>query len=174
MKVNGVAGTGAKKDWRIRAVAVTTPYSSTEGFFLFFHNKRRFHLSIRNVRSVTRRQLFDREIRDIRMVHLFGVVGDVKVRVDKENVFGLQVRVGQLVVVQESNGVRQLVADVTHLIQRVRLVVVVLLCFIKFDPIRLESWRNWKTKIQFKKLRKLTRKSKTERPSISKAMHMWP
>lgn len=43
MKVNGVAGTGAKKDWRIRAVAVTTPYSSTEGFFIF-HNKRRFHL----------------------------------------------------------------------------------------------------------------------------------
>lgn len=129
MKVNGVAGTGAKKDWRIRAVAVTTPYSSTEGFVL--HNKRRFHLSIRNVRSVTRRQLFDREIRDIHMDHLFGVVGDVKVRVDKENVFGLQVRVGQLVVVQESNGVRQLVADVTHLIQRVRLVVVVLLCFIK-------------------------------------------
>jgi hypothetical protein len=108
------------------------------------------------------------------MVHLFGVVGDVKVRVDKENVFGLQVRVGQLVVVQESNGVRQLVANVPHLIQRVRLVVVVLLCFIKFDPIRLESWRNWKAKIQFKKLRKLTRKSKTERPSISKAMHMWP
>jgi hypothetical protein len=63
-------------------------------------------------------------------IHLFRVVGDVKVRIDKENVFGFQVRVGQLVVVKESHGVRQLIANVSDLVQRVRLVIVVLLLFI--------------------------------------------
>ena len=62
-----------------------------------------------------------------RFRHLFRVVGDVKVRVDKENVFGLEVRVGQFVVVQEPDGVGQLVANMANLFQRVRLVVVVLL-----------------------------------------------
>lgn len=69
-------------------------------------------------------------------MHLFWVVGDVKVRVDKENVFGLQVRVGQLVVVEESDGVRQLVANVTHLVQRVRLIIVVLLFVSSLETIK--------------------------------------
>lgn len=63
-------------------------------------------------------------------IYLFRVVGDVKVRIDKENVFGFQVRVGQLVVVKESHGVRQLIANVSDLVQRVRLVIVVLLLFV--------------------------------------------
>jgi hypothetical protein len=49
-----------------------------------------------------------------------------KLRVGKQNVFGLQIRVRQLVVVQELHSVAQLVGDVSHVIHRVWLVVVFL------------------------------------------------
>ena len=58
---------------------------------------------------------------------LFRIVRDIKLRVDKEDVLRFEVRVRQLVIVQETNGIRQLVANMTHLVQGVRLVVVVLL-----------------------------------------------
>ena len=61
--------------------------------------------------------------------YLFGIVRNVVVGIDKEDVLGFEVGVSQLVVVQETDGVRQLVANMTYLVQRVRLVVVVLLKF---------------------------------------------
>lgn len=58
---------------------------------------------------------------------LLGIVVDVVVRVDKQDVLGLEVRVRQLVLVQEQHGVDQLVRDVAHVLYRIALVVVVLL-----------------------------------------------
>ena len=59
--------------------------------------------------------------------HLFGIVSDVEIGIDEEDVLRFQVGVGQFIVVEESDGVGELVADVPHLLQRVGLVIVILL-----------------------------------------------
>lgn len=60
-------------------------------------------------------------------MNLFRIIGNVKVRVDKEDILRFEVCVRELVVVQESDGVAQLVSNVPDLVQRIRLVVVVFL-----------------------------------------------
>ena len=59
--------------------------------------------------------------------YLFRVVLDVVVGADEEDVLRLEVGVRQLGAVHEADRVAELVADVAHLVQRVRLVVVLLL-----------------------------------------------
>ena len=59
--------------------------------------------------------------------NLFRIVRNIKVRVDKKDVLRLQVRVGQLVVMEEPDGVRELIANMADLVQRIRLVIVIFL-----------------------------------------------
>ena len=98
--------------------------------------------------------------------YLFGIVRYVEIRVNEENVFRLQIRVRQLVVVEEPYGVRELIANMAHLVQRVRLVIVVLLRNINNGHVTRSK--------RIKSGAQLTRKSKTDKPNISNAMHMWP
>ena len=62
-----------------------------------------------------------------RNLYFFRVVGGLPVGGDEEDVLGLEVGVGELALVQELDGVDQLVRDVPHLLQRVRMVVVLFL-----------------------------------------------
>lgn len=47
--------------------------------------------------------------------YLFGVAHDIKVGLDEEDIFRLQIRVGQTEIVQELNRIAKLVGHVTHL-----------------------------------------------------------
>lgn len=57
--------------------------------------------------------------------HLFIVVRAIVVRVDKQYVLRLEIRVRELVVVQELDRVAQLVAHVPDVLQRIRLITVI-------------------------------------------------
>ena len=56
--------------------------------------------------------------------YLFGVVRDFPVRRDEENVFWLQICVGEFALVQELDRVTHLIGDMSDLVQRVRVIVV--------------------------------------------------
>lgn len=58
--------------------------------------------------------------------NLLRIVDDIRVGIHKQNVLGLQVCVSQVIVVKKLDSTAQLPANVTHLIQVIRLIAVVL------------------------------------------------
>merc|ERR1719222_490375 len=56
---------------------------------------------------------------------LFRIVGDVEIGINEEDVLRFQVRMGQFIVMKESHSVGELVTDMSDLLQRVRLVIVI-------------------------------------------------
>jgi len=58
---------------------------------------------------------------------LFRIVGDVEIGINEEDVLRFQVRMGQFIVMKESHSVGELVTDMSDLLQRVRLVIVIFL-----------------------------------------------
>lgn len=69
------------------------------------------------------------ETKEMRSVfyYLFRIVGDVEIGINEEDVLRFQVRMGQFIVVKESHSVGELVTDMSDLLQRVRLVIVIFL-----------------------------------------------
>lgn len=59
------------------------------------------------------------------IVYLFTIVSAVVIRVDEQDILGLEIRVREFVIVQELDGVAELIAHVPDVIQRVRLVTVI-------------------------------------------------
>lgn len=59
--------------------------------------------------------------------YLLGVKGDLPVGGDKEDIFRLQVGVGQLAVVEELDRVAELIGDVSDLVQSIGMIVVLFL-----------------------------------------------
>lgn len=59
--------------------------------------------------------------------YLFRIEGHLPVRRDEEDVLWLQIRVCELAIVQELDRVADLVGDVTNLVQRVRMIIIIFL-----------------------------------------------
>lgn len=95
-------------------------------------------------------------------LHLSCVERRREVGVDKQNVFGLQIRVRQFVFMQKLDRVTQLVRNVADLLHRIRFVVV----------FSLLTKTKQSRKFVEHEVSQHTRKSKTLRPNISKAMHV--
>lgn len=110
--------------------------------------------------------------------YLFTIVDRLVVGVNEEYIFRLEVRVREFVVVQEFDGVTELVTHVSDVVQGVWLVIVVPLRKIAIVNVaQVPKYREKKTNNSRYCVRGeaiITKKSKTLKPSISKAMHMWP